>query len=352
MTKKETMTPKERMLAVLTRQKPDRIPVYYRATEEAHQKLLKHLGCINDELYGRLHIDKEIAVYPKYVGTAIDYDRDIFGCSYRNVNYELGSYRECVGHPLASYETVEEIEANYTWPSADWFDYSVIPEQVRDKEEYPISCNGWEPFLEYKYMRGEEQAFMDLILNPEIVHYCMGKLFEFYYEKTSRTFEVAKGKILLSDSSEDLGSQTGLLYSPEHIRTYFLPYHKRMIKLFHQSGAYAMCHSDGAIKNIIPDLIEVGMDILDPIQWRCTDMDREGLKKDFGSKVIFRGGMDNQYTLPFGTVEEVRQEVIDNISILGKDGGYIFGPCHNIQSVGPAENIVAMYETVYEYGWV
>ncbi len=353
MPRKETMTQRERMLAVLTRKKPDRIPLHYRATEEASAKLMKYLGCSNmGEVYEKLHIDRLIHVGGKYVGPPVPEGYDMFGCQYRNVDYGTGVYPECIGHPLAKYESVEEIEANYTWPTVDWFDYSEIPEYVQGKDEYVLSGGGWEPFLRYKYLRGEEQAFMDLILNPDIVEYCMEKLFNFYYEYTYRILDKAGGKILISSSSEDLGSQTGLLYSPEHIRKYFFPYHKKMIDLMHQAGAYVQWHTDGAVRKIIPDLIGLGVDILDPIQWRCPGMEREGLKRDFGDKLIFHGGVDNQYTLPFGSVEEVRQEVIDNINILGKDGGYILGPCHNIQSVGPAENVVAMYETAYEYGWL
>ncbi len=353
MSQRGTMTSRERMLAVLTGQKPDRIPVFYRATDEAHQKLMKYLNCNSDnELFDKLHIDKEIRVSPKYIGPKIERDMDVFGCRYRDIDYGSGSYRECVGHPLAEYETVEEIEANYTWPSVDWFDYSVIPDQIRGNEKHIITGGGWEPFLIYKYLRGEEQAFIDLLLNPDIVHYCMGKLLDYFYNMSMRIFEMADGQVLISSSSEDLGAQNGLLYSPEHIRTYFLPLHKRMINLIHGAGAYVMWHSDGAIRRILPDLIDAGIDILDPVQWRCEGMDREGLKRDFGSSLVFRGAVDNQYTLPFGTVEEVKQEVIDNINILGKNGGYILGPCHNIQAIGPEENIVAMYQTAYEYGIV
>jgi uroporphyrinogen decarboxylase len=106
------------------------------------------------------------------------------------------------------------------------------------------------------------------------------------------------------------------------------------------------------VRKIIPDLIDIGMDILDPVQWRCEGMAREGLKEDFGDRILFHGAMDNQHTLPFGTVEEVVQEVKDNIRILGHDGGLVLGPCHNTQAVGPAQNVVAMYETGYEEGWM
>jgi len=118
--------------------------------------------------------------------------------------------------------------------------------------------------------------------------------------------------------------------------------------LVHSAGAYVFHHSDGAVRAIIPDMIEIGIDVLNPVQWRCKGMEREGLKADFGDSLVFHAGVDNQYTLPFGSVDEVREEVLDNIRILGEGGGYILGPCHNIQSVGPPENVVAMYEQAYE----
>lgn len=124
-----------------------------------------------------------------------------------------------------------------------------------------------------------------------------------------------------------------------------------------QTITYAVFHFTGSCMRycgIIVDFTASGGvfgTILNPVQWRCAGMEREGLKRDFGDKLIFHGGMDNQYTLPFGSQEEVKQEVIDNIRILGNGGGYILAPCHNIQAVSPAENIVAMYETGYKYGF-
>ncbi|HDI00463.1 MAG: uroporphyrinogen-III decarboxylase-like protein [Candidatus Latescibacterota bacterium] len=349
---RETMTPKERWLAVLRREKPDRIPMDYWATEEATQKLLKYLGCSDVwEMYKKLHIDPVVSVGPRYVGPPLPPDTDMYGCKYKKVDYGAGVYLECVYHPLANYNTVEEIEKNYTWPTPDWFDYSVIPKQIEGKEEYPIRGGGSEPFLVYKKLRGQEQAFMDLVLNPEMVHYCLDKLFDFCYENTLRIYEQIPGKVTLTYVAEDFGGQEDLMYSPEQIREFFIPRMKRMIDLAHEAGAYVFHHSDGAIRKIIPDMIEAGIDILNPIQWRCKGMEREGLKRDFGDKVVFHGGVDNQYTLAFGSVEEVRQEVMDNIRILGEGGGYILAPCHNIQAVSPPENIVAMYETGYEYGW-
>ncbi len=192
---------------------------------------------------------------------------------------------------------------------------------------------------------------MDLVLNKDMVHYCLDKLFHLAYENTRRIYESIPGQVMISDVAEDMGSQESLLFSPAQIREFLLPRMKRMIDLVHGHGAFAFHHTDGAVRKVLPDLIAIGIDVLNPVQWRCKGMEREGLKRDFGDRLIFHGGVDNQHTLPFGTVAEVRQEVADDLRILGAGGGYILGPCHNIQSVGPAENVVAMYEVGYELGW-
>ncbi|MEM3194457.1 MAG: uroporphyrinogen decarboxylase family protein [Candidatus Bathyarchaeia archaeon] len=345
------MTPRERWLAVLRRRKHDRVPMDYWGTPEVTEALMNHLKCRSlREMYERLHIDAVISVSPKYIGPSIPDDSDIYGCRYRNVKYRGGTYRECIYHPLAKYKTLEEIKRNYEWPTVDLFDYSVIPDQISGYEDYPIMGGGSEPFLIYKNLRGQMQSYIDLLINPDIVHYCLDKLFEFCYENTKLIYEHASGKIMLSYVAEDFGSQTSLLYSPKHIRELFLPRMKRMIDLAHHYSVYVFFHSDGAIREIIPDMIRAGIDILNPIQWRCRGMDREELKREFGGKVVFHGGMDNQQTLPFGSEEDVRREVRDNIRILGADGGYILAPCHNIQPITPIKNILAMYNEGYRYG--
>jgi len=348
----EKMTPKERWLAVLRRRKPDRVPMDYWATDEVTKRLMQYLGCESlKELYERLRIDAVISVGPKYAGPPVPEDADIYGCRYKYVEYGTGVYRECIYHPLAKYKTLGEIKGNYEWPRVELFDYSVIPDQILGYEEYPIRGGGSEPFLIYKDLRGQKQAFLDLIINPDMVHFCLDKLFDFCYENTKLIYEQIPGKVMLSYVAEDLGSQTGLLYSPVHVHDFFIPRMKRMMDLAHRHGAYVFFHSDGAIRKIISDMIKAGIDILNPIQWRCIGMDRKGLKQDFGDKVIFHGGMDNQYTLVFGSEDEVRQEVRDNLSILGRNGGYILAPCHNIQPVTPIGNILAMYDEGYMRGW-
>ncbi|MCX6377400.1 MAG: uroporphyrinogen-III decarboxylase-like protein, partial [Armatimonadetes bacterium] len=312
---------------------------------------LAYLNCDCDEMLQRLHIDTPFGVGGTYVGPPPREGEDIWGLKRRQVDYGAGVYSEVTNAPLAKYGSVEEIEANYSWPSPDHWDYSHLPEAVKGQEHRPIRGGGSEPFLLYKLLRGDEQAFVDLVENPEIVHYCLDKLFGLAYEATRRIFETIPGVVVITYVAEDLGGQTGLMYSPAQIREFLLPRMKRMMELTRQHGSHVFHHSDGAIRAILPDLIETGIEVLNPVQWRCVGMEREGLKCDFGDKLVFHGGVDNQYTLPFGTVDEVRQEVQDNLRILGAGGRYILAPCHNIQSVGPPENVVAMYEAGYEGGW-
>lgn len=348
----ETLTPKERWLAVLQRETPDRIPLDYWATAETTRMLMQHLGCKTGwEMFERLHIDAVVSVDTPYVGPPLPPDTDMYGCVFEDVDYAHGTYSECVVHPLAGYTSIDEIEDKYTWPSPDWLDYSTLAEQIAGREHHPIRGGGSEPFLRYCWMRGLEQAYIDLAENPDLVTYCLDKLFDFCYEHTARIYEQLPGKVNITYVAEDFGSQESLLISPRLIRSVFIPRMKRMMDLAHSAGAYVFFHSDGAVRPIIADMIAAGIDVLNPIQWRCRGMERAALKRDFGDQVIFHGGVDNQKTLPFGSPDDVRDEVITNIEILGAGGGYILAPCHNLQSITPPENIVTMYETAYEHGW-
>lgn len=371
----KAMTPRERWLAVLTRQQPDRVPMDYWSTPEFSASLIRHLGLrrasqkqlvqelnrssrsIHKENAAKralrqalqhMQVDFVVSVGPKYTGPRPPANTDIFGCTYRTIQYGSGEYSEVVTHPLAQYATVEQIADKYQWPSPDWYDYRDIPEQISGWEDYPIRGGGSEPFLTYKNLRGQEQAMMDLVENPEIVHYCLDRLFALAYENTRRIYETIPGKVMITYVAEDMGGQDNLMFSKKHIRAFLLPRMKSIIDLAHQAGAFVFHHNDGNCRAIVPDMIEAGIDVLNPIQWRSRGMEREGLKADFGRQIVFHGGVDNQYTLPFGSEAEVRQEVRDNLAILGAGGGYILAPCHNIQPVTPPGNVVAMYEECYQ----
>jgi uroporphyrinogen decarboxylase len=370
------MTPRERWLAVMHRQKPDRIPMDYWGTPETAAMLKRHFGTPTlNEALDRMQVDYLITVGPRYVGPDLPPDTDVFGTHFRDVDYGSGIYSEADSHPLAQYTTVEQIASSYRWPDPDWWDYSGIPARIRGKEDRAIRGGGSEPFLMYQQLRGGIQAMVDLVENPEIVEYCLEKMFDLAYTNTQRIYEAIPDKVDFTYVAEDMGAQTGLMFAPRHIRRFLFPGMKRMIDLVHSAGAYVFHHNDGNIIRILPELIALGIDALNPIQWRAgadpagvpcvapspqgtgapaapveSGMNRAVLKRQFGAQIIFHGAVDNQYTLPFGTVEEVRQEVRDNLRILGDGGGYILAPCHNIQPVTPIENIIAMYQTAREEG--
>jgi uroporphyrinogen decarboxylase len=323
----------------------------YWGTDEATARLVKHLGCSTKrQALEKLGVDFVIKPKPGYVGPRIPRDGDVFGCLYRDVDYGAGFYRECVHSPLAAFESVEEIEDYYRWPEPDWWDCGRLAAQLEGSEMYPVEGGGSEPWLDYKNMRGDTQAFVDLIEHPDIVSYCLDKLFGLSYELTRRILETLPGRVTYTYVAEDMGGQNDLMISPEHIRRFLLPGMKRMIDLSHQAGAAVFHHNDGNCRRILPDLVQAGIDILNPIQWRTPGMDRESLKAEYGLSLVFHGGMDNQRTLPFGSVDDVRREVEDNLRLLGRGGGYILAPCHNIQAITPPENVVALYEACRELG--
>ena len=348
----DTMTSLERWLTLFQRQMPDRVPLDYWATPEVDQMLMANLGCATRvELLRQLHVDFIVDVSPTYVGPAIRDGYDVWGMGYRQTTYAGGAYAEVIDRPLAQYRTLAEIKANHVWPNPDWWDYSGLPDQIVGFEDHPIGGGGHQPFMIYKDMRGHEQALLDMHDDPELAHYCVGQISEVHYQNTLRSFEALPGKIHLTYVDEDLGGQRNLMYSPAHIREFIFPGMRRVIALGHQAGAHVRHHDDGAISRILPELLALGFDFLNPLQWRAEGMDREYLKREIGPHVVLHGGLDNQYTLPFGSVDEVRQEVRDNLRILGEGGGYILAPCHNLQANTPIPNILALYETAYAEGW-
>jgi uroporphyrinogen decarboxylase len=345
------MTPRERWLATIKRAPVDRIPTDFWGTPEVVQRLMTELGCsAEDDLWRKLGIDRTHGIAPRYIGPDLS-GTSMWGIKTRTqvVADGQGTYHEVDYSPLAHMEDPSELDG-FPWPSPDWFDYSSIQADLARISEWPVCGGTFEPFYLYCGMRGLERAYLDLAESPDFLEKALEKIFEFHHEYIRRILEAAgkDGGILFCYVAEDLGSQTSLLFSRKTIERFFIPRMRAMIDLAHSYGVLAFHHDDGAIREIIPRLLEIGVDILNPVQWRCTGMERDGLKRDFGGRITFHGGVDNQYTLPFGTPEEVRREVRENIRILGKGGGYVLAPCHNIQPITPVENILAMYEAAGE----
>ena len=347
------MTPRERWLALFGRQKPDRIPTDYWATDEVTDRLLRELRCSDlEELYDKLHIDGVTRIEPpRLTMHHPDYpEADIWGVRKKKIAYGTGIYEEFETHPLADMTTVEQVH-EFKWPSADDHDYEIYRAQIKNAPRHRMVRSGdFEPYLIYCAMRGLEQGLMDVREHPDILQAALDHIFDYYYDLNRRIYEIGKGIIDVSYIAEDLGGQTGLLMSLEDIREFILPNQKRMADLARSYGVHIFYHTDGDVREVIPDLIDVtGIELLNPIQWRCPSMDREALVCDFGDKIIFHGAMDNQKTLPFGSVEDVRSEVLENIRIFSS-ARWICAPCHNLQPITSTENIVAMYDTIHEYG--
>ena len=162
----------------------------------------------------------------------------------------------------------------------------------------------------------------DLPLRPDVADAILGHIFDFYYEHHRRIFEAGRGRIDLTWVAEDLGSQNGPLMSLAMYRRFLLPNQIKMAELARSYGVHVMYHTDGAARMFLPDLIDrVGIEILNPIQWRCPGMEREKLVADFGRQIIFHGSIDNQHTLPFGAVDDVIREVRESVESIAMPAG-------------------------------
>jgi len=346
------MTPRQRWLALLDGKPVDRIPTDYQATDEVTARLVRELGCADEEaLWRRLHVDKRVILEPAWQRPeGVPADADPWGIRYRKVAYGGGTYDEPAFHPLAEADSPQQVHA-HRWPSPDEFDYTPIASATQAADGFrPIHAGVYEPFLLYGYLRGLERAFEDLALRPELADAILGHLFDFHYEHHRRIFEAGRGRIDLTYVAEDLGSQTGPLMSLAMYRRFLLENQIKMADLARQRGVHVMYHTDGAARLFLPDLVDrVGIEILNPIQWRCPGMERAGLVRDFGERIIFHGSIDNQQTLAFGTPDDVAAEVRQSIAIYAP-ARWICAPCHNLQPVTPTENVVAMYGAVHELG--
>lgn len=346
------MNPRERTLAALAHEQPDRVPLDFSATPEVWAMLqahfcTEHRGAVLDAL----HVDVR-GVSGRYVGPPLPRYadgswEDVYGIRLKNVSYETGTYPEVAQFVLDEARTPEEIEA-HRWPSADMLDFSGIGEACARLDEYALTAHGPGVFQRVTWLRRMDRVLLDMMLQPEMAIRLMAKLTEFHEAYYTRYLEAADGRIDILYVTDDYGSQKGLLMSPAMWRQFIGPNLKRLVDVAHAHGARFMLHSCGGVRDLIPDLIAVGVDVLDPIQTQAAGMVPRELKEHYGQQLSFHGAIDTQTTLPFGTVEDVRQEVRDRIEVLGGGGGYILAPTHNIQPDTPVERILAMYETAVE----
>jgi len=319
----------------------------------AHQALEAHLQeerGISVEEYLRPLIDIK-TVHPAYVGPPLAEGTDMWGVHRSPVSYGADAYHEIDHYPLAGAASPQDI-LDHDWPTTDWFDYSVLPDQVavahKDGEFCLMTTNG-NIFESAWYMRGFQQIFLDLFESPELVHTLLRRVTDFYVNHFDRILSTVKGEIDLVFTADDVAGQEGLLMSLELWEESIKPHHVRMNDTIHNFGPRVIYHSDGAVTEAVPGLIDMGIDVLQALQFDAKGMDPVALKAEHGDVLCFEGGVSVQKTLPFGTAEDVRAEVRHLIDVLGRDGGYILGPAHAIQAGTPPENIVAMFDTAAEH---
>ena len=357
------MEKRKRFLTAMRNQQPDRVPIFasltpqmalrlsdalhipareedsFLSTRISHVEILNRLG--NDAVcVGAL---RETPTRTLENGRMLDE----FGIQYQTV----GLYNEAVVRPFAGVESVKEVEA-YRFPDplapsrftlaseniAKYSkDYAIIGDLEATVFELAWNLMGLEDFLVGLYT---EEDYIDAILDG-----CMN----FNIRIAEKLVDLGCDMIWLGD---DVGTQNNLMISPQVYRRALKPRLKKIIEAIkaRNSSVKVAYHSCGAISGLIPDLIEAGVEVLNPIQPLATGMDLGRLKKEYGSEIAFFGGVDVQGVLPNGTVEDVRNEVKLRISQAGENGGYILAPAHNIQPDTSVENVLAMYDAVFEFG--
>jgi uroporphyrinogen decarboxylase len=381
--KRKTMCSRERVIACLEHREPDRVPISMSITVNAYKNLKRYLGV---EVEETLKVGRwtEVNIHPlvaekfgldviwlpmgspqkKFPRPPADPTRrvDDWGVEWALVDLPGGNYYyEMARHPLAD-ATVKDLD-DYPWPDPnDPGRVDGLHEYYRhiheDTEFAILTKFGGAIFEQAWYLRGLDRFMVDMVENPAFVHALLEHICQVQMGLDTVGLEAAGEYVdILRLSGEDMGTQEGPLISQRMFRGYLRPYLER---LWHYAKAKLveknphgkiMLHSCGSIRTFIPEWIEMGLDVLDPIQPNARGMSPEGLKADFGSALTFHGGIDAQHVLPFGTVEEVRQATRRYIRALAPGGGYIVAPVHNVQGDVPPQNLVAMRDAVEEFGY-
>lgn len=373
------MTSRERVETALNHEEPDRVPLDIGGCNcttlsvEAYEKLKKHMGVsyptrILSEIWRLPYLDEEVMIHlgsdvrpininpprkwtppSSEPGTCIDE----WGCKWRKSSYDGGYYWELAEFPLAN-ATMADIET-YSWPDPeDPGRFEGLDEKIERLKDTPYALlgdPGFKMFWERFYMlRGFEQALVDLVSNEELVHALMEKIFEINVAVTKRFLEVTGPYLTVVRTADDLATQESLLISPETYRKMIKPYHKKFNAFIKQyTDAKIFYHCCGNITPLLDDLIQAGVEILNPIQVSMMGNPAE-LKSKYGDMLTFWGGIDIQKVMSCGSPEEVRDEVSKRIRQFGPGGGYVVAAAHNIQVDVPACNVLAMSRAAREFG--
>jgi len=371
------MLGRERALMSLNHQVPDRIPLDLGSTncttmtKVAYDNLKKYLGIeretrfmmenfqivfIDEEVLQILEIDtRGVHPQPVFFKNMVD-DRTYFnefGIKYHMP--EEGLYYDMVEHPLAG-KSIEELK-DYEWPDpARTMDFSGVRERAKNLKESNqyllvgdmIDTGIFEPCW---YLRGFENFLVDLLTDQDFVTTLLEGMYNYQLKRYSLFLQEAGEFLDVVFVGDDLATAESVIMSPKTYRDIIKPYHKEYFKNLKKLAPHArlLYHSCGSIFSFIPDLIEVGVDILNPVQVSAQNMDTKVLKEKFGGELSFWGAIDTTRVLPRGTKKEVKEEVRKRIDDLGPEG-YILTSVHDIQPDVPPENVITMFEEARNYG--
>lgn len=382
-------TSRARVRQSLAHKLPDQTPVDFLSVSEVWNLLAKHFDIPSPELCDsdffnpawetvlqKLHVDCRVISYDQFCtmperylqpgGTVSWWDsynrstpnrmwrqitpdgkiRDIWGHIFKSFEYPYGWREELAEYPLHSAVTIHDLQS-YSWPDPDWWDFSGLPELLTTLDE------GGEKHIRYRVgsvfemtwqLFGMEDFFIRMAEDPDIPCYVMEKLTDIQVEVASRAIAAADHRIDMLYFYDDVATQRSLLVSKAMWHKYIRPYHQRIAKLASENNMPVMYHCDGAIRSLIPDLLEMGISVLNPVQGDAVGMEFERLKEDFGEVMTFHGGVDINHILPHGNSAEIHQAVKNCVDTLGKNGGYILAGTHHIQANTPIQNIEAMYQ--------
>ena len=355
------MNSRDRVVGALERRKIDRVPLHLSCggPNSAIDALLSHFEVENDDdLRRAMNIDIR-RVTPQYVGpdgralvgSESGSDTVFGGTEYMKCDFDgsggvAGTYADELGRrPFKHFITVKEVEAYDGWPATAWFDFSSLKEDCRRYRDFGVMCGGWSPILSRVFeLFGMEKALTYFHDRPDLIHATIERVTDFYYEFYDAALRAADGGIQIIGFGDDFATQRDLLLSLAMWRAFCREPLARLFSLGKKHGVYVYFHSCGAVRKVLVDLVEIGLDILYPVQPKAWGMDHRELKAEYGPRLAFWGGIDVQQVLPFGTAEDVRRCVRERIEILGAGGGYILSSSHNLLKAFPLENILAMYD--------
>ena len=344
------MNSRERVMAAIRHQKVDRIPMFMDCTTlDVTEALVKGLGCLTEEeMHKKLQIDCRWCVCMDDFISRNAYEEGTF--------FDMWGVEKTVyggipaAHPLSHLESIEDIENYRHWPDPDQIDYDKYIEKMEQFQDYAVFGGMWSPFLEQASMLvGMENLMMLMYDDPELVEALLDKIVNFYLECNKRMFEKAGNLMQIYFMGDDYGTQNSLLYSPDMFRRFIKPRLKKLYDLAKSYGYVVQQHCCGSVVKIIPDLIEIGLDGLHPIQVSAAGMELKEIKRQFGKQLYFAGSMDAMHLLIDGTDEEVEERIKDTMSLFD-NGGFIFGPSQGFLPEIPTERIIKMYELGCFYG--